>query len=598
MKKYFFSFIAAIAMFSLSSCFSDNSSSIDYIPFRSSENGRWGMMSVNGEVVFEEEFKNEPSVPSKDRFFVQDKDGMFEIYTVEETPNQVGGKYIGICTFTDKVTPAVQRNQRIKLIDTDGKEVATLEKAGGKNIVKATMFFEGVSIITTEDGCGCIDTKGKVIVEPKYKDIAPCSEGKMLAMQKNREGDEIIAVLDKKGQRLFTIKSKYEPQSFVFRHGYLPVMIADNDEEKCGFINSSGEEVLRPSNKISRIFDWTNETFIYSDGEGWGLKNFEGETLIRPKYEILKYATDNLLWAGTSEELTLIDLEGKEISSESYWDAFPFWGDYAFAYISENDITLIDKDGKELKKIPDISALSLSGLLRSADYAIQSPGRMDDLYKMDNFDDIYDYYEVRSDFVDFDQIVASANITRDGFGGFNINSAPSQLIKVWKDATDSDVDVKPERFTREDVLEYEKETEKVNIAFKVYYKTGYLAKSNTSYNEYTWSYSTSYSWTTEKPYYVKVTFRGYKMYGKTDLLFSRLLSKAKTLGRVYKADNKTALITIDDHSGIAILNQGDYVEMYRYSDNSYKQYNVSGNSEYESADTLLMDSIVADSVYY
>jgi len=202
MKKINFVFVA-ILLASVYSC--DGGNDVVYIPFQSEENGRWGLISQDGEVLFEEEFENAPSTPVNGRFFVYEKDG-YSIYTVEEKPQLIGEKFIGICPYTANVTLAVKENQRISIIDKDGNVVTELEKIGGKEILTAEEFREGLSVIKTEDGYGCINTDGKVVIQPKWAKLNTCSEGILIGIsKKDAEGDEphAISFINKKGEVLY-----------------------------------------------------------------------------------------------------------------------------------------------------------------------------------------------------------------------------------------------------------------------------------------------------------------------------------------------------------------------------------------------------------
>ena len=563
--KYFKSLLAVascVLAIGLTSCES-NESKVEYLPFRSSENGSWGMMTTKGKVLFEEEFKRKPSTPVNGRFFVVDKDGNYEIYTLEETPQKVGNKYKRICPFTEDVTPAVEPNQRIKLIDKNGNEVATLEKARGKNIVSATTFHEGLSIIETEDGCGCIDTKGDIVIAPTYKTIETCSEGIMLTITNKdyEEGNNNVTVIDKTGNKLFTIRtSKYTPDASQFKHGRLPVMHVNDDddgnESMCGFIDTKGEIVLDLTSKYQIIIDWNDETFIYYDGENMGLADFNGTTLLRPKYDWLSYAGHSLLWAGTEVDngwrIKLIDKEGKEVSSDTYRNKTMFFGDYAAVQVSEKRWALIDKKGNEVEDLPSIREISQTDI----DEATQS------------LESRHLCTIVYSDFLDVDAIIEAANITSDGCGVWTIKQTPQQIIRAWQEETgDYEKAVEPQNFSGKDKLTYEKEAEDVDISYEVYY-AWYMVNSSYDY----WSSSYSYTWATEKPKYVSVTFSGSKLEGKTSQLYSRLLDIAKDYGSVYKEGKTKALISIGSDSGLYLVDDGSSVMLKRYSNDSYKSY--------------------------
>lgn len=157
----------------LFSCSSDLAQSeTSYLPFKSSSEGKWGLIGTDGEVLFEEEFKDEPTVARNDRFMVKNGNGLWEVYTADSKPEKIGDEYLQIADFYATVTPSVKKNERINLIDVDGNVVKTLDKFNNKNIIKCSRFNFGYATITTEDDlCGIINTKGNVVIEPKYLSI-------------------------------------------------------------------------------------------------------------------------------------------------------------------------------------------------------------------------------------------------------------------------------------------------------------------------------------------------------------------------------------------------------------------------------------------
>jgi hypothetical protein len=111
-------------------------SDIDGVPFKSSENGKWGMLRPDGSILFEEEFKDEPTVAHDGRFYVRNGNGLWEIFTAEENPVKVGDEYVSLGEYYDGVAPAVRKNEKISLIDRKGNIIAVLDKSGSKPITK------------------------------------------------------------------------------------------------------------------------------------------------------------------------------------------------------------------------------------------------------------------------------------------------------------------------------------------------------------------------------------------------------------------------------------------------------------------------------
>ena len=77
----------------MASCTSKNDplNEVEYFPFQESKDGNWGMIGIDGKVLFSEEFKNMPTMAVNGRFMVKNSDGLWEIYTAEKKPEKIGG---------------------------------------------------------------------------------------------------------------------------------------------------------------------------------------------------------------------------------------------------------------------------------------------------------------------------------------------------------------------------------------------------------------------------------------------------------------------------------------------------------------------------
>ena len=134
--------LAAIAL--LTSCGERND--VEYIPFQEREDGRWGLVGTDGKVLFSEEFERRPSVVTNGRFVAETKDGRYEIYTAEEKPKTVGGRYVDAGYYQDGLIPVAEEGGHVKYLDTDGAEAFTLSKVEGKDVTRASVFSEGLAV--------------------------------------------------------------------------------------------------------------------------------------------------------------------------------------------------------------------------------------------------------------------------------------------------------------------------------------------------------------------------------------------------------------------------------------------------------------------
>lgn len=173
MKKLF---LAAVAVLALASCNQEKGGGIQYMPFQESEKSNWGLIDASGKALLTDEYQQMPTVVMHDRFFVKNKKGLWELYTAEAKPKQIGDEYSQAGVFVENVAPVVQKDKQIEFIDVDGNVKFTLDKVDGKVVSSCTNFKDGVAIFQVDQYYGCINPNGDVVVEPDYLKIYPANE--------------------------------------------------------------------------------------------------------------------------------------------------------------------------------------------------------------------------------------------------------------------------------------------------------------------------------------------------------------------------------------------------------------------------------------
>lgn len=91
--KSLFLLVAILGAAMLSSCSNFKGDKVDYVPFQETKDGQWGMISMDGKVLFKDEFKNRPTLVREGRFFVKTKEGVWEMYEANEKPKKIGSDY-------------------------------------------------------------------------------------------------------------------------------------------------------------------------------------------------------------------------------------------------------------------------------------------------------------------------------------------------------------------------------------------------------------------------------------------------------------------------------------------------------------------------
>lgn len=431
-NKLSYLLLALVAL--LSSC-GQKSADLEYIPFRSISDGRWGMISTDGKVLFDDEFNDMPQAVYCGRFFVKNKDGKYELYTADEKPQQVAGKtWADVSDFSKGLALAAEEGKPISIINCDGEQVADLSKIDGKSITAAKGLYEGYAIVETEDGTkGIVDDGGKTIVGPgKYKELEYVGEGKCLALDKKYENAEkdqmVIQIISIEGKTLGEIntsKINFEgartTEAVIFNNGLLGAYDANG---RGGLINEKGEWVLEPSEKVKHIIAINGDKFIYSGEDGMGIMDKKGEVLIRGKYFMLQWAGDDLLWAfdtkGENKDMiSLINLKDEIVGKESFKNGYTLQDGTRIAQLGKHDYGFIDEKGEVMKLDKNVNIADI-GIPRCDQW-------------------------VESQYVDVQRIVSSLELDGQKMYGITIwtpadKAIPAFAEKGQKDATCS---VKP-----------------------------------------------------------------------------------------------------------------------------------------------------------
>ena len=202
-------------------------SQLEYVPFQTEKDGRWGLVSPDGEILYEEEFENRPTSVVNGRFMVEDGDGKWEIYVPEKPARKVGGKYVSATQFGPGSVALVTRgkNKGIEMIDKEGNVRCVLNEVVGKPVDRAyylvfvrggASFFTPWVVFETGGKQGCMDSEGNITVKPEYDGFL-CSGKYLMAIKGGKsldangvpvwwtvdEGDTLqTCILDDRGKQL------------------------------------------------------------------------------------------------------------------------------------------------------------------------------------------------------------------------------------------------------------------------------------------------------------------------------------------------------------------------------------------------------------
>lgn len=344
-----------------SSCIKGTGEKIEYLPVKSDKDSNWGMIGSDGKILFNDEFKNEPSMVVNNIFTVKEGKG-YSVYTIEENkPKIVKGleELADAGVMSEGVIPVSKKGSRIEYYDASGKNKFTLEPIKGHEIVGVSaLFTEDRAVFATDEGkYGMINSDGKVVVEPKYGGISYIHDGYAIATewldpQKQAEAEEKEVeihqyLIDLNGKEVFKVKGF----SIIgqMQNGLIPAIKSD----RYGYINKKGEFTKLPE-KVKGMHLFNGKCFTFSNDEGkWGVMNIEGEIIVRPKYEGILLLTEKTFIAqADSEKFYIVNDEDERVKElDDAKNAFPIKELAKMYYGLDSDFNLIVNEGDNEYKL-------------------------------------------------------------------------------------------------------------------------------------------------------------------------------------------------------------------------------------------------------
>ena len=578
---------AVILLLPLNSCSGGSGrSKVEYIPFRETQDGQWGMISPDGKVLFREEFDNEPTFAREDRFFVRNDKGLWEMYTAEAKPKKIGGEYTSASSFNNGRAVVAEADEPVKIIDTDGKTVKRLDKINNKVVESVSPLYGGLATFETADSLlGAIDKEGNCIIEPNYFALQrgngfflaiPAKYRKAYLENKGLLKGVKVSVLDTDGKEICQLSGdKY----ITLTAGDDKIIASQERDGKIvwSILDTKGNQLFKGGSKIDKIESVEGENFIYSNGEHAGLMNLKGETLIRAKYSALIFDEDGLFIAMTqkgSEEYQykIIDSEDKQVGSDTYSNLYQFRdfdGQHAIAEQNDNDYVLIDREGKILPKLPDMVETGFS----DGDY------------------------EIKSNYIDYTALFDAIKLQTQGVDGVSVGAPARSVIArlagngVLTNGTDDHPASDPYWYDVRKDISYKKKFNGIEVQFVLAFDD-YPSRGEFTGNGY------EYKWNNAKTIVCSAIFPNTdKLEGKTDHLYHILTKKFAALGKVLKENKGAKLFDLGNGKRVIVARSKDEVGVIFCTAEFAQNFNYDKYSDYEEGTSNTKDSVSVGTPY-
>ena len=522
----------------------DAVSQMEYVPFQMEKDGRWGMVSVDGEILYEDEFDNKPTVAMNGRFLVKNEAGKWEIYTTEKPARKVGGEYLSASLFGADVALVTRgKNKGIELVDLEGNVKCALDDVAGKPVDKARFLPIGLaSLLNVPGGCyngliefsvegkaGCMDAEGKVIVPPEYNVFS--SSGKYLLACQGYNTDSLrVRIFDNTGKRLheysFYGAKKNEMLQAYWLSDDVFCMAEGAGEKRYRLVGMDGKTLLHPAAglmPIPPLFpSLGNDPFVFLnvETEERGLMGMDGHVLIRDKYKGFSYFMKEAYIVERDGKLRLVDVKDNPIGNMEFEDVVALGGeDKVLVEREEGEWVFLDNKGQ---RVGD-----------KLFYAIS--------------DDIGDPV-VESDYVDFNAVIDSLHITKEGLGPFTLAMSAKACAALTENKLCTDyLNAEPPN-----LIMTGRYIDRFGIGFIAAFGENVCQdKTRTEYTTlYGWSYSyevpDGYRFTRTRPDFLMAEVSGGRLTGRMDDLFDAMKDYAK--GKKWKV--------VSEKDGLMVWNIG------------------------------------------
>lgn len=350
MKNFKFILLALLCV-TLGSCSSgDEKIEYEYLPVKLAGSESWSIMDVkSGEIIYKDEFKNQPSAIYNDIFLVENDKGTFDYYSVSDvkTPINKESFYMASDFVGSDIVAATKPGKTISLINTKCEEIVALDKS----IVACSNFKNGLAAFKdANEKLGFLNTKGEIVIKAKYDNVQDFSDGiAMCSVVDSKKKITTYYAVDNSGKELFSFNNKEYNNFGEFSDGFLPVVKGD----KVIYIDKEGKKAYDLCNiEDSTSYDvyfclYKEGRSVFCEGNTYGLKDKDNKIILRAKYDYLANIGNDKYIARQEGKYGLIDHEDKHLIDFKY-DDITKMNDDVLLVQSGKTYTLINLKGEDV----------------------------------------------------------------------------------------------------------------------------------------------------------------------------------------------------------------------------------------------------------
>jgi len=332
---------------------------IEPIPFKYEEDGKWGFIDLSGKIIIEPTYEHKPLFYNNGYAIISSDTAYYYINLQGDT---IGSYYYTANLFNDNRALIRDRNRDLFFIDEHGTIVFKLDTVDQGEVQRCNNFKNGLALIVTRNNrYGYIDRNGNITIEPQYSSASDFSEGLAIVEISNDSTNTIERILiDTTGAAI----RKFD-ESFLWINPFNEGKASFKDTSGCGFINRSGEIIIKQQKTWENLSNFINGYACYMCGGDWGVIDSTGKKVLSSVYETPPFFYNGLAIVKENNKYGVINLKGTKVI-ETLYDhiAYPFIGERFYAKDGKYYL-LLDLEGKsindeEIYRIDLISIMNYS----------------------------------------------------------------------------------------------------------------------------------------------------------------------------------------------------------------------------------------------
>jgi hypothetical protein len=185
---------------------------------------------------------------------------------------------------------------------------------------------------------GYCNPEKKIVIEPKYDNASPMTEG-MAGVSLNDDW----GFIDISGKEVIPLKYR---SVLAFNHGLGGVTLRNAKGTSMGYVDKTGKQIGPMEAEYN--FEYQDYgLFLESSGDKVGLYDITGKNIVPAKYDACRATGENTFAIRINGKYGFIDKTGKELVPAKYDEVGNFSEGFASVMIS-NKYGIVDKKGKEV----------------------------------------------------------------------------------------------------------------------------------------------------------------------------------------------------------------------------------------------------------